>query len=289
MDRQALRLANLLAGNGAHAACIEITLGGFAAQALCDAHFALTGAKTEATCEGRPLANWETHFVRKGEIIQTGPSVSGMRTYLAVQGGIDVPEVMGSRSTFLRGNLGGFKGRSLRREDLLILGEPAKTGASFPVFKLPPELIPIYSPKARLRVLPGPQIERLTPRGVQTFFSSEYVVTNRSDRMGAMLLGPAVELSRGGDIISDGAFPGAVQIPGNGLPVILGSDCQTTGGYVKCATIIDVDLPVAAQLGPGNTVGFVGVTLDEARLAYLKNEYLFARLNEKSAKTGGAT
>ncbi|MGC9196921.1 MAG: KipI antagonist, partial [Syntrophobacteraceae bacterium] len=149
------------------------------------------------------------------------------------------------------------------------------------------ELVPIYSAKARLRVLPGPQIERLTPGGVQTFFSSEYVVTNRSDRMGAILCGPAVELSRGTDIISDGAFPGAVQIPGNGQPVILGCDCQTTGGYVKCASVIDVDLPLAAQLGPGNTVGFVGVSLDEARLAYLKNEYLLARLFENSAKAGG--
>ncbi len=289
MDRQALRLANLLAGNGAHAACIEITLGGFAAQFLCDARFALTGAKTLAQCGGSPLPFWEVHFARKGEIIQTGPPVSGIRTYLAVQGGIDVPELMGSRSTFLRGNLGGFEGRSLRREDLLFVGEPGKTGPSFPVFKLPPELVPIYSANARLRVLPGPQIERLTPEGLQTLFSSEYVVSNRSDRMGAMLCGPAVELSRGGDIISEGAFPGAVQIPGNGQPVLLGSDCQTTGGYVKCAAVIEVDLPVAAQLGPGNTVGFVEVSLDEARSAYLKNEYLLARLYENSAKAGGAT
>ncbi|MGC9197141.1 MAG: biotin-dependent carboxyltransferase family protein, partial [Syntrophobacteraceae bacterium] len=139
MDGQALRLANLLAGNGAHAACIEITLGGFEAQFLCDAHFALTGAKTAATCEGRPLSTWETHFAREGQIIQTGPALSGMRTYLAVEGGMDVPELLGSRSTFLRGNLGGFKGRSLRREDLLFLGDPGKTGASFAVFELPAE------------------------------------------------------------------------------------------------------------------------------------------------------
>lgn len=287
MDRQALRLGNLLAGNGFDAACIEITMGGFAVEFKGGAHFALTGAETAAKLNGRPLASWRRHFAQKGDIIETGPPVSGLRTYLAVEGGIDVSPVMGSRSTFLRGGLGGLEGRALRKGDVLFLGAPAREETSVPILELPAELVPAYSTNVVLRVLPGPQIDRISHRGINTFFSSEYVVSSRSDRMGSLLTGPAVDLKCGGDIISDGAFPGAVQVPGNGQPVILGSDCQTTGGYVKAATVIEVDMSFAGQLGPGATVRFVAVSLDDARLAYLKNEYMLRRLYEKSTKAGG--
>lgn len=194
-----------------------------------------------------------------------------------------MPAVMGSRSTFLKGGLGGLKGRPLRRADLLFFFEPAAPGGEeAPSPELPSELIPKYCENAVLRVLAGPQIGRLSPRGIKTLFSSQYVVSSRSDRMGSILCGPAVELNCGGDIISDGAFPGAVQIPGDGQPVVLGNDCQTTGGFVKAAAVIEVDLPLAAQMGPGATVGFVEVSLDEARLAYLKNEYMLRHMSRGS-------
>lgn len=286
MDRQALRLGNLLVGNCPGAASIEITLGGFVARFQEDAHFALTGAQTTARLNTVSFSAWRRYFARKGDTLQTGPPVSGTRTYLAVEGGIEVAPVMGSRSTFLKGGLGGLEGRALKRGDVLFLGAPAPRGAIDPILELPPELIPDYSENALLRVLPGAQIGRLSPRGRQTFFSSRYLVSARSDRMGSILCGPPVELTHGADIISDGAFPGAVQVPGNGQPVILGSDCQTTGGYVKAATVIDVDLPLAAQLGPGAAVRFALVSLDEARLAYLKNEYLIRRMYEKNLKAG---
>lgn len=286
MDRQALRIGNLLAGNPLDAACIEITMGGFAAEFKGEAHFALSGAQTPASLSGRPLAAWRRHFARRGDVIETGPPVSGFRTYLAVEGGIDVPVVMGSRSTFLKGGLGGLEGRALRREDLLFFGAPAPLEADA-IVEPPAELVPAYSESTVLRVLPGPQIDRISDRGIKTFFSSEYVVSGRSDRMGSLLGGPAVELTCGGDIISDGAFPGAVQVPGNGQPVVLGSDCQTTGGFVKAAAVIEVDLSLAGQLGPGATVRFVEASLDEARLAYLKNEYMLRRLYEKNVRAGG--
>ena len=287
MDRQALRLGNLMSGNYPGAAAIEITMGGFIAQFQGEACFALTGAKTEARINGRPLGDWNRHFAKNGDIIETGNPVSGLRTYLCVRGGIDVAPVMGSRSTFLKGRLGGLKGRALEREDLLFLGAPSPDGTQGPVLEFPAGLIPAYSESVVLRVLPGPQAGRITPRGIKTLYSSEYVVSSRSDRMGSILAGPAVELQCGADIISDGAYPGAVQIPGNGQPVLLGNDCQTTGGYVKAASVIEVDLPLAGQLAPGARVRLREVSFDEARLAYLKNEYLLKRLCESIAKAGG--
>ena len=284
MDPQALRLANLLAGNRADAACIEITMGGFSARFQVDAHFALAGARSPARLNGGAVSSWRRCFARKGEMIEIGLPLNGFRTYLAVEGGLDVSPVMGSRSTFLKGGLGGLEGRALRKEDVLFLG-PAVSGGA--ISEIPAELIPACSDKTVLRALAGPQIDRLSPCGMQTFWGSEYVVLSRSDRMGSLLCGPAVELECGADIISDGAFPGAVQIPGNGQPVVLGCDCQTTGGYVKAASVIAVDLPGLGQLGPGATVRFARVGLDEARLAYLKNEYLLGRLFEKSHEAGG--
>ena len=287
MDRQAFRLANLLAGNPSDLACIEITLGGFVARFEEEARFALTGADTRARLGGRNISAWRRHFARKGEVLVTEPPATGLRTYLGVSGGIEVSPVMGSRSTFLMGGLGGLAGRALKKGDLLSLGEAAgdKDLTFYP--ELPPELIPAYSGNATLRVLPGPQVRRLSARGLKTFFASEYTVSSRSDRMGSILSGPAVELDRGADIVSEGAWPGAVQVPGNGRPVILGNDCQTTGGYVKAASVIEVDLSLAAQLAPGATVRFAQVGLDEARLAYLKNEYMLQRLYEKRFMTGG--
>ncbi|MDR3569478.1 MAG: biotin-dependent carboxyltransferase family protein [Syntrophobacteraceae bacterium] len=286
VDQQAYRLGNLLAGNLFDAASIEITLGGFVAQFLGEAYFALTGAQTEARLNGRPLSTWKRHFGRIGEVIETGPPVSGLRTYLAVDGGIDVSPVMGSRSTFLRGGLGGLEGRALRKKDLLFFGDAPREDVTGKIFEIPAELVPAYGASAVLRVIPGPQIGRISPRGIDTFFSSEFVVSNRTDRMGSILCGPAIALACGADIISGSAFPGAVQIPGNGQPVVLGNDCQTTGGYVLAASVIDVDLSFAAQLFPGATVRFAEASLDEARLAFLKNEYRLKTLREK-LKAGG--
>jgi allophanate hydrolase subunit 2 len=141
---------------------------------------------------------------------------------------------------------------------------------------LPEGLIPEYSDNPVLRVVPGPQDDCISPRGIETFFSAEFEVSGRSDRMGSVLSGPAIEHGRGrGDIISDGTIPGAVQAPGNGQPIILGNDCQTTGGYAKIATVIAADLPLAGQLYPGLKVRFQRVSFDQARAAFLKNEYLF--------------
>ncbi len=281
MDQQALRIGNLLVGNPVGAACIEITLGGFRARFQSRVHFAVTGPPAGANLNGSPLPVWTCCFAEKDSVIELYAPEFGSRSCLSIQGGIDVPPVMGSRSTFLRGRLGGFHGRPLQKGDSLYLGDPVGK----PVYEFPEGLIPPYSGRPVLRALPGPQDDCLSAKGLETFFSSEFEVSSRSDRMGSVMSGPMIEHKRGGDIISDGTCPGAVQVPGGGLPVILGNDCQTTGGYVKAATVIAADLPLAGQLKPGLGVRFVRVNFDQARLAYLKNEYLIRNFYEKHGKS----
>jgi len=280
MDRQALRVGNLLVGNPVGTACIEITLGRFLAEFQCEVHFAVTGPQTAVSLDGRSLPNWTCCFAKQSSVIELGSPVTGSRTCLVIQGGIDVPPVMSSRSTFLRGRFGGLQGRPLQKGDFLNLGDPAGR----PIYELPEGLIPPYSDNPVLRVVTGPQDDCITTRGIETFFSEEFVVSSRSDRMGSILSGPIIEHRWGGDIISDGACPGAVQVPGSGQPLILGNDCQTTGGYAKVATVIAQDLSLAGQLRPGARVRFEKVSLDQARLAYLRNEYLLRNFYENYGK-----
>lgn len=280
MDRQALRIGNLLVGNPGEAACIEITLGGFQAEFECAVHFALTGPEMEASLSGRALAAWGCHFAAEKDTIELASLASGSRACLVIQGGIDVPSVMGSRSTFLMGRFGGFEGRPLRKGDVLHIGTPSGR----PVNEFPEGLIIPYSARPVLRVVPGPQDGCISPNGLRTFFSAEYEVSSRSDRMGSVLCGPPIEHKWGGDIISDGTCPGAVQVPGSGQPVILGNDCQTTGGYVKVANVIAADLSLAGQLKPGVRVRFEKVSLDQAKLAYMKNEYMLRNFHERHGK-----
>ncbi|MHC1725811.1 MAG: biotin-dependent carboxyltransferase family protein [Syntrophobacteraceae bacterium] len=271
MDLQALRVGNLLVGNGEGAAAVEIAMGGYRAEFQCSACLALTGAARQAHLNGKTISFWQTYSAKKGDLLEVDSTGPGLRTYFSVSGGIDVPPVMESRSTYVRGGFGGLDGRALRAGDLLPLGTTCGEAKKYPA---PPALIPQYSAEPGLRVVPGPQDERVSLRGKSVFFSAWFEVTPRADRMGIALSGPAVELSRGADIISDGACPGAVQVHGNGQPTILVADCQTAGGYVKIATVISADLPLVAQLVPGNRVRFEEVNLWQAREFYIKNEFL---------------
>lgn len=278
MDTQALRVGNLLVGNDRGAAGIEITLGGFCAEFRCDAHIALTGALTGALLSGKHIDSWRTHSAKSGDTLLLDNSMfplTGLRAYLLIRGGVDVPLVMHSRSTYIRGGFGGLGGRSLRAGDELPLGNPAGPPKDFPA---PPEIIPRYSPEPVLRAVSGPQDERISPKGKSVFYSEWYDVTARADRMGIALSGPLLDLPDGADIISDGTCPGAVQVHGNGQPTILGADSQTTGGYVKAGVVISSDLPLVAQLATGDRVRFEEIDLWRAREIYMRNEYLIRNL-----------
>jgi biotin-dependent carboxylase-like uncharacterized protein len=274
MDRLALRVANLLVGNAEGEACIEITLGGFRAEFLRRTQFSLTGADQTPLLNGQPIANWACHQAEAGDMLALDWARLGCRSYLAVGGGMDVPIVLGSRSTYVRGGFGGFDGRALRKGDILHSGK--WVGGALHAF--PEELLPRYSREPLLRVVLGPQDDCITPEGIVAFLSQRFETTERMDRMGCSLRGPAIPHTRGPDIVSDGIVCGAVQIPGSRHPILLMADAPTIGGYVKLATVASFDLPLVAQLQPGCHVRFQALSLLEAREIYLKQEYMLRNL-----------
>ena len=265
LDPYAYRIANLLVGNPADAAVLEITVMGPALEVLGEADVALTGSDMAVTVNRQPVPMWQTVRVKKGDVIGIRQAKSGCRACLAVTGGIDVPVVMGSRATCVKAKIGGVEGRVLRKDDVLgrIPGKPLAKPRT-----LPANFIPAYAPDIALRAVAGPQEEAFRS-GLQIFFGSIYEVTPEADRMGCRLQGPPVHHDEGfpQSIISEPTVPGNVQLPADGQPIILLVE-QTTGGYTKIATVISTDLSKIAQALPGNRVRFQRVSLDEAHRIY---------------------
>jgi len=268
-DPWALRAANLLVGNPPDAAALEITLAGPTLQADADCLIAVGGANLSLRVNSWDMPPWAAIFVRRGWTVEFGARRAGCRAVLAVAGGIAVPQVMGSRATYLPGRFGGLEGRALQAGDVLPVGRPA--GELFPAAgrALNPAILPPYSDTPTLRVVLGPQDGCFTPRGIATLLSSEYLVSAASNRMGCRLEGPAVEPLGPAEIISDGIPPGAVQVPPDGQPIVMLADGQTTGGYLKIATVIQADLPLLAQCVPGQgRVRFAAVGVEEAQACW---------------------
>lgn len=273
MDVRSVKKANRLAGNALGCAVIEMTMTGITAEFTSDCCFALSGGDFGAVLNGKPIRTNKAYRAASGSLLEMGYAKTGIRSYLAVSGGISVEPVMGSRSTNLKSAVGGFCGRKLMTNDIL------ETGSDN--FVLPFDEIDKweleedkYPNKITARAVPGPQDFMFTKEDIKTFFSSEYTVTPQSDRMGIRLEGPAMAGIDGMDIISDGIVFGSVQIPKNGKPIILMADHQTTGGYAKIATVISTDLPLLAQARPKDKIKFQQVTVSEAeRLAKKEKEY----------------
>jgi biotin-dependent carboxylase-like uncharacterized protein len=192
---------------------------------------------------------------------------AGCRAYLAVAGGVEVPLVLGSRATYLRGRLGGVDGRALQKGDGLPIGVPAAPIDRLEGRAVPPAHRPTYPSEVELRVVLGPQDDRFTAEGIAAFLAGPYEVTPQADRMGYRLKGPPVTHAAGHDIVSDGIPLGGIQVPGEGQPIVLLVDRQTTGGYTKVATVIGVDIGRIGQTKPGHRVRFRRVTLGEAHAA----------------------
>jgi antagonist of KipI len=264
LDRFALETANRLVGNPPGAACLEVTLIGPELMFEQDTVIAITGADLSATLDGHLISLWTSHYVSAGSVLQFGKPVRGVRAYLAIAGGIDVPIVMGSRSTYLKGHIGGFQGRALQTGDILPIGEPAETYAPRRLSKTP-DYIASHGEETVVRVVLGPQEDHFTQEAITTFLSSTYRITPQSDRMGYRLEGTPLAHRGRAEIISDAIPEGAIQVPANGQPIILLADRQTTGGYPKIATVISADLPKLAQSAPGATVRFSAVTVEEAQ------------------------
>jgi biotin-dependent carboxylase-like uncharacterized protein len=274
LDNFSFRVANLLAGNQEEEACLETTIMGLKLKALSEMVIAITGGDLSPKLNGEPLDMWRVHLLVEGDTITFKKAQSGCRAYLAVSGGFAIPKIMGSRSTNLSSRFGGLEGRALRRGDIL-----KRFDFPSPLNRLglrfPSDGIPLFEKEVVLRVISGSQDHHFTEIGSQTFYSSSYQVTPQCDRMGVRLEGPKIE--RRSDvkesIISEGLLPGAVQVPGNGKPIIILNEL-VTGGYTKIATVISTDLPKVAQLKPGDHVRFESISIKEAHRLLREQEGL---------------
>jgi antagonist of KipI len=264
LDTFSFRVANLLVGNPEGEACLEATIMGLKLKALREVVIAMTGGDLSPTLNGESLEMWRTHLLVEGDVISFKKVRAGCRAYMAVSGGFVVPKIMGSRSTYLSGKFGGLEGRGLKRGDTLYSLQTQsplrKLGLRFPSDWILP-----LEREASLRVIPGPQDHHFTEKGFQTFCSSPYQVTPQCDRMGIRLEGPKIERRSDVEesIISEGFISGAIQVPGDGKPIIILTEL-VTGGYTKIATIISTNLPKVAQLKPGDRVRFTPISIKEA-------------------------
>jgi biotin-dependent carboxylase-like uncharacterized protein len=283
-DRFALRLGNLLVGNPPGEAGIEMTLMGGRFRIFRDVVLAVTGADLGATQDGAPMPRWEAVAVRAGTEVAFGVAQSGCRAYLCLAGGVDVPSVLGSKSTYLIGKIGGIRGRPLKAGDQLLA--PPGRGAA-PGRRLKPALIPAYGTEGELRVVLGPQDDHVLEESVRTFVTAPYKVSSRADRVGYRFEGPefgfrerAKAVEAGSDpsnIVDDGNAIGAIQIPGGKEAICMGPDGVSMGGYVKIACLIAADMDRMAQMKPWDTARFRAVTHAEATAA-LKDS--LARVDE---------
>ena len=279
MDKYALQVANMLVGNSRGEAALEITLPGFAARFSKSCQIAVTGADLGAVLGERPLSPWQAVTVKEGELLSFNTLKGGTRSYLAVAGGFALPEVMGSKSTYVRGRIGGLEGRQLQEGDELeIKGDPFY--ARPPLLDTPPAYKREYASEVTVRCVPGPQDDFFLPAEVEKFFSFQYTVTQQSDRMGYRLDGPVVKHKQDYNIITEGLTLGAVQMIGEGKPIVMMADHQSAGGYTKIAHVINVDMHFLAQMKPGDKVSFQKIGVEEAQELLRQQEEKLQQLEE---------
>jgi biotin-dependent carboxylase-like uncharacterized protein len=296
MDQLALRVGNLMLGNPDDAAAIEIPVFPFRLRFLDDLDFAVTGADRGAELDGQPVLPWWTRPARAGQVLtlsgnraEVGAEVgAGARCYLLLAGGVDVPLVMGSRSTQLRGQFGGHQGRALARGDLLAAGAArafdgapgaalsARRRAGFgiepPALALPAvACIDATGPASRhataLRVLPAAEYPAFDDQSLQLFWSTEWKIGAQSDRYGYRLAGPALSLKHPLETRSHGIVPGVIQVPHGGQPIVQMRDAQPSGGYPKIGTVIEADLWRLGQAPTGSRIRFAPTSYDDALAA----------------------
>jgi antagonist of KipI len=284
MDPFASQIANIVVGSGRGAAVLEITLRGPMLRALTEATVAVCGADLSAHCDGEALPLWQSVQVKRGQTLGFGPRRAGTRAYLAVAGGFDSPPVLGSRSTYLRGGMGGIDGRALQRGDVL---SATGTGVGRPGRSLAPKETPQYGSPTVVCVLPGTHGGAFDGSAWETLMSAPYCVAPQSDRMGYRLTGPRLGYAPdfGGSILSEAVPWGGLQVPPDGQPILLTADRQTTGGYPLIGVAASVDLPGVAQAGPGDEIVFHPISLEDAQELAVAQERLL-RLLELAAAAG---
>jgi len=275
VDAEAFILANRLVGNDDGAAALECTLMGPRIEFTDARTLAVTGADMAVTLNGAPVAPWESFRVQAGDVVKLGAAKTGVRAYLSIGGGIATPAALGSRATYLRGRLGG---RALAKGDRLPLGPATAEWAG----RVRSGHRPDYSAEPEVQVVLGPQDDRFTTRGIATLLGEAYEMTPQSDRMGARLRGPVIEHARGHDIISDGVPLGGIQVVGDGQPIVLLVDRQSTGGYTKIATVCSFDIGRIGQRKPGQRLRFRRVDPVQAHAELkIRREHLDAAIEAR--------
>lgn len=270
MDGMALAAGNILLGNDEGSAAIEVQVFPFRARFTGDGAFALTGADCAARLDGVPLVPWSAHQARAGqELVLAAPPAGPGRTsraYLCLPGGVDVPLVLNSRSTQLRGAFGGLGGRALQGGDVVLRAAAPASQAATGVALLPPEVaMPLKKDGApAVRVLPAAEYERYTPESRAAFWRNEWKITPQSDRYGYRLAGEALQAIAPMEMRSHGIVPGVIQVPPDGQPIVQMRDAQPTGGYPKFGTVIEADLWRLGQAPIGSRIRFVETSWDEA-------------------------
>lgn len=270
MDRCAARLLNVLLGSDERDAVLEMHFPAPVLKFEESAVIAIGGADFGAHLNEKPIENWRPVFVEKGSVLKFAEKVSGNRAYLAVANGFAVEKWLGSFSTNLRAESGGFQGRSLQKSDRIFFGEKPNTESGKPLesprfpYKISRALIPRYSSLPTVRIIAGAEIDSLTALSEQQFTKENFAVSNNSDRMGFRLAGAPLFTLDEIEMISSAVDFGTIQLLPDGQMIILMADHQTSGGYPRLAHVISKDLPVLAQLGANDRVNFELVSLAEA-------------------------
>jgi biotin-dependent carboxylase-like uncharacterized protein len=283
MDEQSLIMANLLVGNNDIEACLEITLAGPKLKFLIDTQIAITGADLSPTINDQEVDNWKTLMVSKGDILSFDQLRSGSRSYLSIHGGIDVPIILDSKSTYVRGAFGGFYGRPLRTGDVIegnrttkLLTEP---------LTIPQGFVPHYENEIDVDVMIWPQSDHFTDKTRDRFLSNFYTITLNSDRMGYRFDGPRLTPKDSLKIITDTTPIGAVQVPTDGKPIITMKDGQTTGGYPKIAVASTPDISRLGQTKPGDKIKFSKISQSQAKSKLLNYWRILTELKKQLRKS----
>ncbi|HWO76709.1 MAG TPA: biotin-dependent carboxyltransferase family protein [Bacillus sp. (in: firmicutes)] len=295
MDTLSHRIANLLVGNQENAATLEITLLGPVIEFEEDTLISICGGDLSPAINGEPIRLWRSIFVKKGSLLSFGACKNGCRAYLAVAGGFKISNVMESKSTYLRAGIGGFKGRALRSGDRLDNEEPSNLSAQMinrlknqlgetsfieNDWTITSDLIPSLQSSPTIRAIKGRQYHLFTEQSKDQFLTELFEVTAQSDRMGYRLKGPFLELGTPTELLSEAVNFGSIQVPPEGNPIVLLADRQTTGGYPKIAQIAFADIPLMAQLKPGDSLRFALVTYEEAERLFIEREMKLQQLKQ---------
>lgn len=286
MDSYAMRLANIAVGNNENEGVLEITMIGPSLELEMGTLISITGGNISPTINGKKIPMGRPVYIKEDCVLNFGACLAGCRSYLAIAGGFDVPEVMESKSTYLRAQFGGFNGRTLKKGDILNIG--AKSVAAIKIIKKLQEINQkgefvatswyVGDSTAEninstiIRVFKDRQFDNISDESINKFFNSEFNVDNKSDRMGYRLCGEKIELKERLEMISEEVSIGTIQIPPDGNPIILLADRQTTGGYPKLAHVASVDIQKIVQLKPNSKIKFKQITLKEAERLYFERE-----------------